>query len=439
MKTGTVSCKVVTPSIREGLRLVRERLGPDAIVLSNRMTVAGVEILGAVIEPVAGVPVPAARSPVPRRYDAERPTTSMPPFGQEPVSDGDSNPVLREIYSMRGMIEEQLASLAWSGAEKRDPLRGHLLRTLLGAGFSARLAKDLLKDLPAGESYASGLSYVKSILVRQLPMLESEDALMTEGGVYALMGPTGVGKTTTTAKLAARCVMRFGPEKLALVTTDSYRIGAYEQLRIYGQILGVSVHAVKDAGDLELVLADLRNKHMVLIDTVGRSQRDRAVSEQIAMLCGASRPVKRLLLLNASSHGDTLNEVVQAYRHGEQPGSGKDLVGCIFTKVDEATHPGVLIDMAIRHQLPVHYSSSGQKVPEDLVLCDRNALIESVFQAKSRSALFVPGEADLDESPAALRHEAPVAAAKLASASLVRPGNDGATALTQSDIAPAQG
>jgi flagellar biosynthesis protein FlhF len=142
-----------------------------------------------------------------------------------------------------------------------------------------------------------GLAYVKSVLARQLPILEDEDALMDEGGVYALMGPTGVGKTTTTAKLAARYVMRFGPEKLALVTTDSYRIGAYEQLRIYGQILGVSVHAVKDAVDLELVLTDLRDKHMVLIDTVGRSQRDRAVSEQIAMLCGASHPVKRLLLL----------------------------------------------------------------------------------------------------------------------------------------------
>jgi flagellar biosynthesis protein FlhF len=244
------------------------------------------------------------------------------------------------------------------------------------------------------------MDYAKAELARRMPLLEDEGALLDEGGVYALMGPTGVGKTTTTAKLAARCVMRFGADKLALVTTDSYRIGAYEQLRIYGQILGVAVYAVKDAADLDRVLAGLRDKHMVLIDTVGMSQRDRAVAGQIAMLCGANRPVKRLLLLNASSHGDTLNEVVQAYRHGERPGGDWDLAGCIFTKVDEATHPGALIDMAIRHQLPVHYISSGQKVPEHLVPADGKALVDSVFQAGSRSALFVPGEADLEENPA---------------------------------------
>jgi flagellar biosynthesis protein FlhF len=206
--------------------------------------------------------------------------------------------------------------------------------------------------------------------------------------------------------------MRFGSKKLALVTTDSYRIGAYEQLRIYGQILGVTVHAVKDAADLERALVDLGAKHMVLIDTVGMSQRDRAVSDQIAMLCGASRPVKRLLLLNATSHGDTLNEVVQAYRQKNQTPDGNDLAGCIFTKVDEATHPGALVDMAIRHQLPVHYISNGQKVPENLTSVNREVLIEKVFQARSSSSLFVPGEADLVEPPALHGHEAELAAAE---------------------------
>jgi flagellar biosynthesis protein FlhF len=135
------------------------------------------------------------------------------------------------------------------------------------------------------------------------------------------------------------------------------------------------------------------------------------------MLCGANRPVKRLLLLNASSHGDTLNEVVRAYRHGDHADSGWDLAGCIFTKVDESTHPGALIDMAIRHQLPVHYISSGQKVPEHLVLADGKALVDSVFQAKSRSALFVPGESDLGERAASNGGEAQAAAAEAEAAS----------------------
>ena len=406
---GTPNYRFTAPSSREALRLVRETLGPDAMVLSNRVTARGVEVVATLDGPVAREAAPVAPVPVPLPPPA-LPLLTVTPLPLPAVDDGNS--LLREIHSMRGMIEEQLAGMAWNEHQRRDPVRGHLLRTLLGAGFSARLAKDILENLPTGLSHACGMDHAKAELARRLPVLEDENALMDKGGVYALMGPTGVGKTTTTAKLAARCVLRFGADKLALVTTDSYRIGAYEQLRIYGQILGVSVHAVKDAADLAHVLAGLRDKHMVLIDTVGMSQRDRAVSDQIAMLCSASRPVKRLLLLNASSHGDTLNEVVEAYRHGGKAAKGSDLAGCIFTKVDEATHPGVLVDMAIRHQLPVHYISSGQKVPEHLMLVDRQALVDSVFHAKSRSALFVPGEADLDERPAPLGNEAEMAEAE---------------------------
>ena len=402
--TPTGSYRVVAPSSREALRLVREKLGPDAIILSNKVIAEGIEIMATVEQPAAVSKLTPIRLAV---------TEVAPvPIARLPDIASEDGAVLREIHSMRGMIEEQLAGIAWSSAQRRDPVRGHLLRTLLGAGFSARLSKDLLADLATGQSYAAGLAYVKAALERQLPVLDNEDALMDEGGVYALMGPTGVGKTTTTAKLAARCVMRFGPEKLALVTTDSYRIGAYEQLRIYGQILGVSVHAVKDAADLEQVLSGLRDKHMVLIDTVGMSQRDRAVTDQIAMLCNASRPVKRLLLLNACSHGDTLNEVVQAYQRGGQGTGMQDLVGCIFTKVDEATHPGALLDMAIRYKLPVHYISNGQKVPENLALGNCRILVDSVFEARSTSALFVPGEADMDERPAALRNDLELQAAQ---------------------------
>ncbi len=436
----TTARKFTAATSREALRLVREALGADAIVLSHRVAPEGVEIVAmvegemqsvvgtaapvpiaavapvapvarmapvAIAAPIAAVaaiapaaPVAPPARPVPlspvmpaaHSVHAAAPTPAPAPAPAPTAAPADT--VLNELHSMRGMIEEQLASVVWNDKQRRDPVRGRLLRTLLGAGFSARLSKAMLEKLPTGQSYAEGMAYVRSELIRAVPVHEDEDALFAQGGVYALMGPTGVGKTTTTAKLAARCVMRFGADKLALVTTDSYRIGAYEQLRIYGQILNVPVYAVKDAADLHLVLQDLRDKHMVLIDTVGMSQRDRAVPEQIAMLGQSPRPVKRLLLLNATSHGDTLNEVVHAYRHGNE------LTGCIFTKVDEATHPGALIDTVIRHRLPVHYISSGQKVPENLMQADRAQLVDSVFQPRQHHALFVPAESDLQEEPA---------------------------------------
>ncbi|WP_420956966.1 flagellar biosynthesis protein FlhF [Burkholderia gladioli] len=302
--------------------------------------------------------------------------------------------VMNELSAMRGMMEEQFAGLVWGDRQRRSPLHGALTKRLFSAGFSAQLVRTVVNKLPAElaeGSFDGACDWAESVLAGNLPVLDSEDALMERGGVFALMGPTGVGKTTTTAKLAARCVMRFGASKVALLTTDSYRIGGHEQLRIFGRILGVPVHAVKDGGDLQLALSELRNKHIVLIDTIGMSQRDRTVSDQIAMLQGADTPVQRLLLLNATSHGDTLNEVVQAYRGAGQP----DLAGCILTKLDEATNLGGVLDTVIRYQLPVHYVLTGQKVPENLYVATRKFLLKSAFCVPRDGSPFVPHDDEL--------------------------------------------
>ncbi|MCY0386026.1 flagellar biosynthesis protein FlhF [Robbsia sp. Bb-Pol-6] len=318
----------------------------------------------------------------------------------QPATPAPSSPravageVLSEMRTLCGTLGEQLAALGEVERERRDPTRIAMTRTLLACGFSAQLVRLLLAKMPSVDNAEQGMSWVKATFERNLPVLDNEDSLMEQGGVFALMGPTGVGKTTTTAKLAARAVMRHGADRVALLTTDSYRIGAHEQLRIYGRILGVAVHAVKDAADLSLVLSELRNKHMVLIDTIGMSQRDRAVSEQVSMLCRTHLPVKRLLLLNATSHGDTLNEVVRAYgAHGEA--NGESLSGCIITKVDESNGIGAALDTVMRHRLPVHYVSNGQKVPEDLRVARRGFLIENAFSERQQASPFQPDEDDI--------------------------------------------
>ncbi|HEV3431802.1 MAG TPA: flagellar biosynthesis protein FlhF [Paraburkholderia sp.] len=300
--------------------------------------------------------------------------------------------VMNELASMRGMMEEQFAGLLWGERQRRTPVQGALTKQLFAAGFSAQLVKMMIERLPDVETEEAGMEWMQSVLESNLPVLDDEEALMERGGVFALMGPTGVGKTTTTAKLAARCVMRFGASKVALLTTDSYRIGGHEQLRIFGKILGVSVHAVRDGADLQLALTELKNKHIVLIDTIGMSQRDRAVADQIAMLCGTGRPVQRLLLLSATNHGDTLNEVVQAYQSGpdESP-----LTGCILTKLDEATNLGSTLDTVLRYKLPVYYVSTGQKVPENLYVATRRFLIRSAFCVPRDRSPFVPHEDDI--------------------------------------------
>ncbi len=328
----------------------------------------------------------------------------QPGFDRRQVADEGAANVLNEIKLMRSTLEQQLSALNWNEQQRRDPARMRVLSQLLAAGFSASLAHDLLSRLPMGQSIGQpsaqpagqegqqeekrereAMNWIKTVLAGNLQTIGNENEMLEKGGVYALVGPTGVGKTTTTAKLAARCVVRHGSDKLALLTTDGYRIGAHEQLRIYGKILGVTVYAVKDVQDLTLALAELRGKHMVLIDTVGMGQRDRMVAEQVAMLTGCGTEVKRLLLLNAASSGDTLNEVVHAYQGG-------GLAGAILTKLDEAVTTGCALDTAIRHQLPLYYVATGQRVPEDLHLANPGHLINSAFNNLPATSPFIVPE-----------------------------------------------
>ncbi|MDD2948238.1 MAG: flagellar biosynthesis protein FlhF [Rugosibacter sp.] len=280
--------------------------------------------------------------------------------------------LMDEMRAIKRLLEHQLAGFAWGEVARENPTRALLLSEMLTAGFSGSLARRLVNDMPTDLTQDDSRKWLSAAVNRRLRTLASDTDFIDRGGVYALVGPTGVGKTTTIAKLAARCVVRHGAGRLALVTTDSYRIGAHEQLRIYGRILGVPVFVVRDGAELQRTLASLREKHMVLIDTAGMSQRDGMVAEQAAMLI-RSADVNRLLLLNAGSRGDTLDDVVRAY-------GGDDLAGCILTKVDEATALAPSIDCIVRHGLVMSYVTNGQRVPEDLHLPNRKYLLHRAFK-----------------------------------------------------------
>lgn len=414
--------KFTANSSREAWHLVREALGSDAVILSNRTVENGVEILAlagedmaALAEPVvekaiseqtlasfASAPklnVEKAETPLVKQIAApqsgamaaqidQAAMLTMPQADATLASKHEMNAMMDEIRSMRGLLETQLAELAWTDQQKREPIKSKVLTEMLSAGFSPSLARYLIEKLPAASTAKSGMEWVRSILIRNLATIGNENEILEKGGIYALVGPTGVGKTTTTAKLAARCVMRHGPGKLALITTDGYRIGGYEQLRIYGKILGVMVHSVKDEADLRIALDELKGKHTILIDTVGVSQRDQMVADQIAMLSGAGDQVKRLLCLNATSNGETLNEVARAYM-------GNGLAGCILTKLDEAATIGSALDVVIRQKLNLYYVANGQRVPEDLHVANQEYLIDRAFKLKRETAPFQLQDAEI--------------------------------------------
>lgn len=447
--------KFIAPNARDALRKVKETLGSDAIILSNRSIPGGIEIMavaardmamivpphapeeisaparhlgpatppasGAASEPIldieddylvrltsarAASARPANQAPKRAPEDSFRPapaTSAIPasvnagipknsslrsldlppratentvpkastPPNQRPPAEVVPQEVMGELRELRKMFEQHLAGLAWGETARREPVKAEVLRQMLDSGFSPKFARDLLTDLPPELDINQALAWVKGAADRCLLTLGADTDIIDRGGVYALVGPTGVGKTTTTAKLAARSVLRHGPSKVALITTDSYRIGAHEQLRIYGRILGVPVYLVKDATELRHTLAELQHKHIVIVDTMGMSQRDKLVPELTDMLSGCN--VQRLLLLSCTSRGDTLDDVVRAY-------AGETLAGCILTKMDEAASLASTLDVIMRHGLRLHYVSNGQRVPEDLHLPNRPYLIHRAFK-----------------------------------------------------------
>ncbi|QDX81376.1 flagellar biosynthesis protein FlhF [Denitratisoma sp. DHT3] len=346
---------------RSRLRPLPPRDSKAETVPSEEQVVAALTSAGATTAPSS--PSPRAAQTRPAQREA-RPETE----GTDPKV----SMLMQEMRVIKGMLEQQLAGFAWGELSKSAPVRALLLSEMLEAGFSGQLARRLTQDLPADVNIDEGRKRLMAGLNRRLRTLGNEGDLIDKGGVYALVGPTGVGKTTSTAKLAARCVVRYGADRVALLTTDGYRIGAHEQLRIYGRILGVPVHIVRDGDDLRHTLSDLRDKHMILIDTVGMSQRDRMVADQAAMLMRAGE-VNRLLLLNATCRGDTLDDVIRAY-------AGEDLAGCLLTKVDETASLAPAIDALVRHGLLLAYVANGQRVPEDMHLPNRSYLLHRAFK-----------------------------------------------------------
>jgi flagellar biosynthesis protein FlhF len=243
----------------------------------------------------------------------------------------------------------------------------------------------LLEKMPQDTALSAAITWATEVLERNIKTDAQTMPLQEEGGIYALVGATGVGKTSTAAKLASQCARLHGPASVGLITMDSYRIGAHEQLRNYGRMLGVVAHLAHDRSALQDLLGLLANKKMILIDTVGIAPRDPRKKDMLDVL---DLPrVNRLLVLNAVSHGDTLDDAISAFR-------SRGVVQAVLSKTDEAIKLGPVLDAVIRHQINLRGVTTGQRVPEDFESANAAKLIKLAMRAPGRSA-FDPQATDL--------------------------------------------
>ncbi|MED5526674.1 flagellar biosynthesis protein FlhF [Gallaecimonas pentaromativorans] len=280
-----------------------------------------------------------------------------------------------EMLSLRQLLEHQLSGLRQDAKARRQPVRTLLEERLVKMGFPSTLAEEVTAPMPEALGANDGWKWLRVQLKKRL--FTSDNTILRKGGVVAMMGPTGVGKTTTVAKLAAHYALKHGADEVALVSTDTYRIGAHEQLATYGRIIGCPVKVAKDAEELEDVLYQLRNRSLVLIDTAGMGQRDLRLNQQLSTLVQAGQvPIQRYLVLSATAQQRVLEDALNRF-------SQVPLDGLVLTKLDETLSLGEVLGLAIQNALPIGYLTDGQRVPEDLQVAQAENLLERAL------ALFV--------------------------------------------------
>jgi len=449
--------RFVAKDMRTALTEVKEFLGPDAIILSNKKVAGGVEIVAAIdpeaapsvaqaepavaaqvaAQPAVGsrlnikvddepeqVPADSLQALLARQIskqpaaaqaisankmaaaktaaatnalfsvanstpsDNERQSSGAPVVNlteltryqeqQAKLMQKQFDAMRSEMSSMKQLLQHQVSGLMWQDLARREPVRAMVIEKLLALGLSEPVADQIACFMPEDISDAEAWDSALELLTGQL--ITTNDDIMRRGGVVALVGPTGVGKTTTVAKLAAQFAKRHGADQVALITTDSFRIGAYEQLATFGRIIGCPVKQVKNSEELATLLNQLQQRKLILIDTAGMSQRDVRLAEKLASLVHNSRvKIKSYLVLSATSQARVMQETVEHFKR-------IPLAGCIFTKLDECLSLGEIINVAIQNALPVSYLTNGQRVPEDIEMAEAKTMVAKAEQLRTSNS-----------------------------------------------------
>jgi flagellar biosynthesis protein FlhF len=382
--------RFIDTDMRHVLRRVREEQGPDAVILSNRRVDGGIEVITAVdydealVQQALGSDVDFSEfdTDLPAASESSANSTNEKASSVEvlsadlrhadeveeqsrrvnaPDDDGLQEPSIvqmqSDISSLRDLLETQLSGLVWKDKSRRSPKQAQMLRNLSRLGLAPDIAGTIVNRTAPVDNQKALWREPLVTLTQTIPI--AEDELLTKGGVAALIGPTGVGKTTTIAKMAARYAMEYGSDDIALVCADAYRIGAKEHLMAFANIIGTKVHAASTPDEMTLLLERLKGKKLVLVDTEGVSQRDIDLSARLAAFGSNADRISFYLTLSAASQESGLDETIRRF-------SNVPLAGAIVTKIDEAGQLGCIMSALIRHNLPMTFLSDGQRIPDDL-------------------------------------------------------------------------
>ena len=307
-------------------------------------------------------PEPAAAASSARASAARDSELAASALAAASANAAEMSRLVLEMAQVKNLLQSHLASNFWSNLQQNAPAHADVVKTLINAGFSPKLCADIVQAIPKDGDTATLLKRVSDILEALIRVQDPID-VFDEGGIFTFIGPTGVGKTTSVAKVAARCVLRYGRNQVALLTTDTYRIGAQEQLKVFAKILGLPVVSVRDSDDLAAKLKEASRRKIVLLDTAGVGQRDTLMVDQTQLLAKGSGNSHRILVMSATTDLRTQEDVIMLHNRAD---SAERIKSVIVTKTDEAALVAPILDCLIRYELPLLFISNGQRVPEDL-------------------------------------------------------------------------
>lgn len=293
----------------------------------------------------------------------------------------------KEMASIRQLLEHQMSGLMWQDMARKSPSRAVLVNRLMAMGITEELSDQIAGYIPPHVNEQDAWQQAQELIIQQINTTNND--IIQCGGVVSLVGPTGVGKTTTIAKLAARFAQINGADQVVLISTDSYRIAGFEQLATYGKIIGCQVKLAPDAETLDDLLQKYSNKKLILIDTAGMGQRDMRLAEHLTTLIANARVrIRNYLVLAANTQQRVMQENVERFKK-------VPLVGCIYTKLDESLSIGEIVSTSIQNGLPIGYLTDGQRVPEDIKVANAEKLVRladkmSTKYAKTNSVSWRP-------------------------------------------------
>lgn len=369
--------RFVAQDMRQALRMVRDALGEDAVILSNKSVEGGVELTAAV-DLVEHVPEETDDQRIPTAQ--QRPSRAESQVSEQLYAQRDDSAALdemrREMQNLRRWMQAELSGMSWYDLGQRAPHSQELLARLMSLGLSADLARSLSERVRDIDVIDQAWRKALYLLASELRVYETD--LLDRGGIVALVGPTGVGKTTTIAKMAARFALRYGHRNVALITTDSYRIGARDQLQTYARILNVPVRTATTSEEMEEALNMLGDRRLILIDTAGMAAAHERIVDQRETLLAAGRHLTTLLTLSATTEAAAVQRALRLFADFRPD-------ACVLTKLDEAASLGSVLSALIQADLPLAFVTDGQRVPEDLQTAKAHPLVTRAAELLSEN------------------------------------------------------